>query len=99
MLHLIEAGTEAITVCYLFSFVDSSHERRTAEIIREIAPETFISLSCDVLPEVREYERVSTAVVNAYVGPLIERYLKSLEIKLRDRDSKASFSLCSRTAA
>ncbi|MDE0113499.1 MAG: hydantoinase/oxoprolinase family protein [Albidovulum sp.] len=88
VLRFREAGTESIAVCYLFSFVDPSHERRTSEIIREMAPETFISLSCDVLPEVREYERVSTTVVNAYVGPLIQRYVSHLEIKLRDRGFK-----------
>lgn len=82
---LRDDGVEAIAVCYLFSFVGPGHERRTAEIIREIAPELYVSLSCEVLPEVREYERVSTTVVNAYVGPLIERYVSHLEAKLRAR--------------
>ena len=74
---------QAIAVCYLFSFIAPGHERRTAEIIREMAPEIYVTLSCDVLPEIREYERVSTTVVNAYVGPLIQSYVSHLEEKLR----------------
>ena len=82
---LRDEGVAAIAVCYLFSFVAPAHERRTAEIIREIAPEIYVTLSCDVLPEIREYERVSTTVVNAYVGPLIQSYVGHLEEKLRAR--------------
>ena len=82
---LRDEGVQAIAVCYLFSFIAPEHERRTAEIIREIAPETYLTLSCDVLPEIREYERVSTTVVNAYVGPLIQSYVSHLEEKLRGR--------------
>lgn len=82
---LRDEGVEAIAVCYLFSFISPEHERRTAEIIREIAPEIYVTLSCDVLPEIREYERVSTTVVNGYVGPLIQSYVSHLEAKLRDK--------------
>ena len=80
---LRDEGVQAIAVCYLFSFIAPDHERRTAEIIREMAPEIYVTLSCDVLPEIREYERVSTTVVNAYVGPLIQSYVSQLEEKLR----------------
>lgn len=80
---LRDEGVQAIAVCYLFSFIAPEHERRTAEIIREMAPEIYVTLSCDVLPEIREYERVSTTVVNAYVGPLIQSYVSHLEDKLR----------------
>lgn len=80
---LRDEGVQAIAVCYLFSFIAPDHERRTAEIIREMAPEIYVTLSCDVLPEIREYERVSTTVVNAYVGPLIQSYVSHLEEKLR----------------
>lgn len=76
-------GVEAVAVCYLFSFLSPDHERRTGEIVAEMMPEAYVTLSCDVLPEVREYERVSTTVVNAYVGPLIRRYVANLEDKLR----------------
>lgn len=83
---LRDEGVQAIAVCYLFSFIAPDHERRTAEIIREMAPEIYVTLSCDVLPEIREYERVSTTVVNAYVGPLIQSYVSHLEDKLRAQD-------------
>ena len=80
---LVMEGCAAITVCFLFSFVAPGHERRVGEIIREMAPHLYVSLSCDVLPEIREYERVSTAVVNSYVGPAIQSYVSHLDEKLR----------------
>lgn len=80
--ELVDAGVEAIAVCYLFSFVNPAHERRTRDIIAELAPDLLVSLSSDVLPEIREFERVSTTVVNAYVGPAIHRYVGHLAEKL-----------------
>jgi N-methylhydantoinase A len=77
-------GIEAIAVCFLFSFVNPAHERRVAEIITEMMPEAFLSLSSEVLPEIREFERVSTTVVNAFVGPRMHAYLTHLETRLRD---------------
>lgn len=74
---LQEAGTEAVAISLLFSFTNPEHERRVAEAAR--AHGFYISASCDVLPEFREYERTSTVVLNAYVGPLIDRYLSHLE--------------------
>lgn len=71
-------GVVAVAVCYLFSFLDPSHERRTAEIIAEEAPEWRVSLSSTVLPLIREYPRLSTTVIDAYVGPTVERYLTRL---------------------
>jgi len=73
---------DAVAVCFLFSFVNPSHERRVAEIAAEILPNAFVSLSCDVLPEIREFERVSTTVVNAFVGPAIASYMSHLERRL-----------------
>ena len=82
---LRDEGCEAIAVCYLFSFVDPAHERRTREIVEAEAPGLYVTLSSDVLPEIREYERVSTTVVNAYVGPAIGRYVTRLAGKLEAR--------------
>jgi N-methylhydantoinase A len=76
-------GVRAISVCYLFSFIRPDHERRTREIIEEECPGLYVSLSHEVLPEIREYERVSTTVVNAYVGPAIKSYISHLDDKLR----------------
>jgi 5-oxoprolinase (ATP-hydrolysing) len=77
-------GVESIAVGFLHGFVDPSHERRTAEILAERLPGVPISLSCEVSPEMREWERFSTTVANAYVQPLMARYLGRLEQDLRE---------------
>jgi len=69
-------GLEAVAVCFLYSFVDPAHERLAAAEIRRRWPACFVSLSADVSPEFREYERLSTTVVNAYLGPLVSRYVQ-----------------------
>ncbi len=73
-----DCGVEAVAVCLLFSFVDSSHEQRTGEALREALPGVQVSLSSEVLPEFREYERFSTTVADAYLGPGLSSYLKNL---------------------
>jgi N-methylhydantoinase A len=78
-------GIEAVAVCYLFSFRNPAHEERTAEILGEEEPRWRISLSSRVLPVIREYPRLSTTVIDAYVGPIMERYLVDLERKLKER--------------
>ncbi|QEC48408.1 hydantoinase/oxoprolinase family protein [Baekduia soli] len=83
VLKLKEAGVEAIAVCFLFSFLKPDHEQRVAEIIREEFPEAFLSVSSDVLPQYREYERFSTVALNAYVGPKVATYVRRLEDELR----------------
>jgi N-methylhydantoinase A len=77
-------GVEAVAVCYLFSFRNPVHEERTAEILAEEEPAWRISLSSRILPVIREYPRLSTTVIDAYVGPTMERYLVNLERRLRD---------------
>ncbi len=67
---------EALAVCFLYSFVDATHERLVAAEIRARFPEAFVSLSSEVSPEFREYERLSTTVINAYLGPLVGRYVQ-----------------------
>jgi len=79
-----EAGVEAIAVMLLFSFVNPEHERRVKEIAAEELPDVFVTLSSDVLPQIREFERVSTTVVNAYTSPQLKEYLNKLEGSLRD---------------
>jgi len=79
---LARQNVEAIAVCYLHSWRDASHERATAEAIRAAMPKVYVALSSDILPQIKEYERVSTTVVNAYVGPALERYLLRLEARL-----------------
>ena len=79
---LKEAGVEAVAVCFLFSFLNPEHEQRVAEIVREEFPEAFLSVSSEVLPQYREYERFSTVCLNAYVGPKVARYVRRLEEQL-----------------
>jgi N-methylhydantoinase A len=77
-LELMQASqVEAVAICFLFSFANPQHERRVTEAAR--AAGFYVSASSEVLPEFREYERTSTVVLNAYIGPLIERYLAHLE--------------------
>ncbi len=80
--HLRGVGVEAVAVCLLFSFVNPVHERRVRDIIHEVDPDLFVTLSSDVLPQVREFERVSTTVVNAYTSPKLRAYLEQLSARL-----------------
>jgi len=81
---LLAAGVESLAVCFLHSFTNEAHERRAAAILAEAIPGIPVSLSCDVAPEIREYERASTTIANAYVMPLMAGYLGRLESGLRD---------------
>lgn len=80
--QLLEMGVESISVCLLNSFENPAHELIIKEIIQELAPDISLSISYEVLPQIREYERTSTTVTNAYVKPLTERYLKKLSSRL-----------------
>lgn len=82
--RLKKKGVEAIAICFLFSFLNPAHERRAAEIVAEEIPGCRVSLSSIVLPVIREYPRLSTTVIDAYVGPKIEDYLGRLEQRLAD---------------
>ena len=74
-LTLRDAGIESVTVCFLHAYGNPAHEQRARDIVREVMPEAYISVSSEVLPEFREYERLSTTVLNAAVGPRMARYL------------------------
>jgi N-methylhydantoinase A len=76
---LVAAGVEAVAVCFLFAYANPAHEQAAAEIIRAIAPGLYLSLSHEVNPEWREYERTASTVANAYIGPPVARYLGGLE--------------------
>ena len=76
-------GVEALAVCYLHAYLNPAHERRTREIVQEVFPEAVVSLSSEVAPEFREYFRASTTLINAGVRPVVERYLSSIETRLR----------------
>jgi N-methylhydantoinase A len=75
---------ESVSVCLLFSFLYPDHERRVRAIVQEELPECSISLSSDVLPQIREYYRLSTTVINAYLQPMLARYIARLDHRLAD---------------
>jgi N-methylhydantoinase A len=82
--RLAKQGVESIAVCLLFSFVNPAHEKRLRELIREECPDARVSLSHEVMPTAPEFERTSTTLVDAYVGPRVESYLLRLQSALRD---------------
>ena len=78
------AEVEAVAVCLLFSFLHPEHEQRVGEAVREALPDAHVSLSSAVLPEVREYERMSTTVADAYLAPRLASYLRALAERTGD---------------
>jgi len=82
--RLARQGVESVAVSLLFSFVNPVHERRLRELLAEALPDVPVSLSHEVLPKAPEFERTSTTVVNAYVGPRVTRYLDRLTERLRE---------------
>ena len=82
--RLRELGVQAVAVCLLHSYRNPEHERLLGAALAEQAPELIVSLSSDVVAEIHEYERASTALANVYVRPLVERYLGDLEARLRE---------------
>ncbi len=79
-----DAGVTSVAICFLHSYRNPAHEIAAAERIARELPDVSVSRSSDVLPQIKEYERVSTTVVNAYVGPIVRRYLTRLESCLRE---------------
>ncbi len=75
---------EAVAICYLHAWRDAAHERATAEAVAAAMPGVYLSLSSEVFPQIKEFDRVSTTIVNAYVGPALSRYLRRLEGRLRE---------------
>ncbi|HVY14085.1 MAG TPA: hydantoinase/oxoprolinase family protein [Rhodopila sp.] len=87
---LRDAGVEAVAVCFLYGFVSEAHEAQAALILAEEFPDAFASVSHQVAPEFREFERLSTAVVNAYLGPVMQRYIRRLAGRLADLGLRAA---------
>jgi N-methylhydantoinase A/oxoprolinase/acetone carboxylase beta subunit len=82
--ELVAKDVEAIAVCFLWSFVNDTHERRVRSLLESEAPDVFASFSYELAPVMGEYERAATTAVNAYVGPKVVNYLHALEERLRD---------------
>src|SRR6516164_2239122 len=91
VVELCDKGIKAIGVCYLNSYRNPSHEKRTAEIIAEVAPKIRVSLSFEVVAEMREFQRTSTTLVNVYVQERISDYLAQLQSRLDKIGFSGSF--------
>ena len=81
---------KAVAICFLHAYLRPDHEILASEVVRRLMPDAFLSLSSEVLPEFREYERASTTTVNAYVGPKMQEYLNGLEKRLIQNNVKTS---------
>ena len=81
--RLKQMGVNSVAVCYLHSYANASHERATRRALERLLPDVYVSLSSEVLPQIKEYERFGTTVVNAYVGPALAIYLGRLAERLR----------------
>jgi N-methylhydantoinase A len=87
--QLRDSGVQSIAVCLLHSFVNPVHERALGQLIAQEAPDMTLALSCDILPEIGEFERTSTTVINAYIQPVVGGYLERLALGLADLDVPA----------
>ncbi len=76
-------GVEAVSICFMNSFANSEHEHRAAELVRKELPDAYLSVSSDLLPSIRFYERISTTALNSYVGPILDHYLDQLQDRLK----------------
>src|SRR5207247_1435081 len=81
--RLVAHNVEAIAVCFLWSFKHSRHELRVKEMIRDLAPDVFVSCSVDIAPKWGEYERMTATALNAYIGPVMAKYLANLDRQLK----------------
>src|SRR5207253_176849 len=84
------SGATSVAICFLHSYLNPAHEIAAAERVMRQLPNIGVSRSSEVLPQIKEYERVSTTIVNAYVGPLVKHYLTSLERRLMEAGFKGS---------
>lgn len=87
---LKQNSVDAVVICLLYSYINSSHEARIREMVREDLPEVYISVSHEVLPEFREYERLSTATLNAFLMPVMHRYLQNFQSEVKGMGIHAS---------
>ena len=84
--QLKQGGIESVAVCFIHAYVNPVHEQRVGEILRKELPGVFVTLSHELMREMREYERTSTTALNAYVGPVVSSYLDHLEKRLRGQE-------------
>ena len=88
--QLKRENVTAVAVCFLHSYINPNHEKRVGEILHEVFPDAIVSLSSEVAPEFREYFRASTTVINACIRPIVARYLRHIEDRLREKGITAA---------
>ncbi|WP_026695338.1 hydantoinase/oxoprolinase family protein [Peribacillus kribbensis] len=93
--ELRDKGIDSIIVNFLFSYINPGHEQRVKEIIEEEHPEAFVTISSDVSPQFREFERFTTASINGFVGPKVKNYIQNLESRLKDSGISAELHIMS----
>jgi N-methylhydantoinase A len=86
--ELKDAGVEAVAVCFLFSYLNAAHEKRVRELVEEEFPGAFVTASAEVSPQFREFERFTTACMNAFLGPKVQSFVKGLEHRLKQAGVK-----------
>jgi N-methylhydantoinase A len=91
--ELVDEGVEAIAICFLNSYINPTHERTAKAALEQAFPQLLVTMSCDVLPEIKEYERTSTTVVNAYILPAMRTYLRRLRNDLSEMGVRASLQV------
>lgn len=91
--ELVRAGVRGVAICFLHSYRNPTHEVEAARLLRETYPQLFVTASSEILREIREYERTSTTVLNAYVGPKVESYLGELDRFLERRGFRGSLQI------
>lgn len=89
--RVLELGLESVAISFLHSYVNPAHEQRMASILREIAPDVEVTVCSNLSRELREYERTSTGVLDAYIKPIVRRYLSKLEATIEERGFLGQF--------
>ena len=93
ILELKAAGVESIAICFLNSYFDGRHEERVAAIAKELYPEAFITTSANIFPQFREFERFTTACINAFVGPKVKQYIQNLSHSLKEQSVRGELHI------
>ena len=82
--YLKSEGVDSVAICFLFSFLNAGHEQEAERVVREMLPDAYVSASHVILPQIKEFDRLSTTSLNAYVGPSLSNYLERLETRISD---------------
>lgn len=86
--HFLAEGVESVAISFVWSVLHTAHELRAAEIVREMMPDVRLTVGSDLYPQVREYTRTSTAIVNAYLAPILQRYVEAIDAYFRELGSQ-----------